>query len=147
MEPAWGSFVLRAQRIVVLLVFATAAPIAAVALWSISHTVIEISDPCASWDYPPGQGLHIGPHDPCREASVQSESKARAVTRAAMVPGGLLAAAILALMGAVLSRRRVLIAAGIGMLAETVVVFTIAPLTLVAGVSYLLLARRIQPGS
>jgi hypothetical protein len=131
------------------LVLVTAAPIAAIALWSIGHTVIEISDPCATWDYPPGQGvhLHVGPHDPCRTASVHSESKARAVTRAAMVPGGLLAAAILAVMGAALSRRGVLLAAGIGMLAETVVVFTLAPLTLVAGVSFLLLAKRLQPGS
>ncbi len=64
-----------------------------------------------------------------------------------MVPGGLLAAAILAVMGAALSRRGVLLAAGIGMLAETVVVFTLAPLTLVAGVSFLLLAKRLQPGS
>jgi hypothetical protein len=60
------------------------------------------------------------------------------------VPGGVLVAALLAVTGAALSRRRVLIAAGIGMLAETVVVFTIAPLTLVVGVSFLLLSKRLQ---
>jgi hypothetical protein len=46
-----------------------------------------------------------------------------------------------------LSRRRMMLAAAIGMLAETLVVFTIAPLTLIVGVSFLLLAKRLQPSS
>ena len=81
---------------------------------------------------------------PAAQRSVHAESKARAMTRAALVPGGLLAAAMLAVAGAALSRRRVMIAAGIVMLTETLAVFTIAPLTLVVGVSLLLLARRVQ---
>jgi hypothetical protein len=51
---------------------------------------------------------------------------------------------MLAVAGAALSRRRLVIAAGIGMLTETLVVFTIAPLTLVVGVSFLLLSKRLQ---
>ena len=139
----------RVQIITLLLVFAAAAPVAAIATWSISQAVIELSDPCASWDYPPEQPVHvqIGPHDACRARSAHTESKARAAIRAAIVPGGLLLAAMLAVAGAALSRRRVVIAAGIVMLAETLVVFSIAPLTLVVGVSFLLLSKRIQPSS
>jgi hypothetical protein len=88
--------------------------------------------------------LHVGPHDACREPSVHTESKARAAIRAAIVPGGLLLATTLAAAGAALSHRRLVIAAGIGMLIETLVVFTIAPLTLVVGVSFLLLSKRLQ---
>jgi hypothetical protein len=113
----------------------------------ITHTVIEMSDPCSSWDDPPGKGVHIGPHDVCRARSVHFESKTRAAIRAAIVPGGLLLSAILAVAGAALSYKRVVIAAGIGMLTETLVVFSIAPLTLVVGVSLLLLSKRLQPSS
>ena len=139
----------RVQVITLLLVFVAASPVAAIAIWSISHTVIELSDPCASWDYPPEQpvSIHVGPHDACRERSVHTESKARAAVRAAIVPGGLLVSAMLAVTGAALSRRRVVIAAGIGMLTETLVVFSIAPLTLVVGVSFLFLSKRLQPSS
>jgi hypothetical protein len=135
----------RVQLITVLLVFVTAAPVAAIAIWLISHTVIELSDPCTIWDYPPEQPMYldVGPHDACRAPSVHTESKARAAIRTAIVPGGLLVAAMLAMAGAVLSRRRVVIAAGIGMLTETLVAFTIAPLTLLAGVSILLLSKRL----
>ena len=139
----------RVQRITVLLVLLAAAPIAAIAVWSISHTMIELSDPCAAWDNPPEQPMHaqIGPHDACRARSIHAESRNRAAIITAIVPGGLLVAAMLAIAGAVLSRRRVLIAAGIGMLAETLVAFTIAPLTLVAGVSILLLSKRLRPSA
>lgn len=137
----------RVQRITVLLVVLAAAPIAAIAVWSISRTMIELSDPCAAWDNPPEQPMHakIGPHDACRARSEHAESRSRAAIITAIVPGGLLLAAMLAIAGAVLSRRRVVITAGIGMLAETLVAFTIAPLTLVAGVSILLLSKRLRP--
>jgi hypothetical protein len=138
----------RVQLITLLLVFVAASPVAAIAIWSLSHTMMELTDPCASWDYPPGPVyMHVGPHDVCREPSVHTESKARAAARAAIVPGGVLLSAILAVTGAALSYRKMVIAAGIGMLTETLVVFTIAPLTLVVGVSFLLLSRRLQPSS
>jgi len=137
------------QRITVLLAVLATAPVAAIAIWSISHTVIELSDPCATWDEAPEQPMHaqIGPHDSCRARSVHAESRNRAAIETAIGPGGLLVAAMLAMGGALLSRRRVLIAAGIGMLAETLVAFSMAPLTLVAGVSILLVSKRLQPSS
>src|SRR3954447_469862 len=119
------------QLTMILLVFLAAAPAGGIAIWSIGRTAMELADPCATWDYPPDQPvhMHIGARDVCRQRSVHSESKARAVTRSALVPGGVLAAWLLAVAGAALLRRRLIIAAGIGMLLETCVVFTIAPLT------------------
>lgn len=139
----------RTHLTTLLLVLVAAAPVTAIALWSITRAVTELSDPCATWDYPPGTPVHIhvDPHGPCPEPSAHTESRFRAAVRAALVPGGLLLAAILAITGAALSRRRMMLAAGIGMLAETLVVFTIAPLTLVVGVSFLLLSKRLQPSS
>jgi hypothetical protein len=76
--------------------------------------------------------------------TVHNESKARAAMVAAEVPGGLMAAAMLAVAGAALSRRRMMLAAAIGMSAETLVVFSIAPPTLVVGLGFLLLAKHVQ---
>lgn len=137
----------RRQLITLLLVFLATAPVAGIALWSIARAAVAVFDPCAKWGHAPDQPvyIHVGPNDPCREASVHSESKARAAIVAALVPGGLLSAALFAIAGAALSRRRMMWAAAIGMLAETIVVFTIAPLTLFVGVSLLLLTKRLQP--
>lgn len=129
-----------------LLVFLAAAPAAGIAIWSITRTAMELADPCATWDCPPDLPvyLRVGPHDVCRAPSVHVESKKRALTRAALIPGGVLAAAMLAMAGAAMLRRRWMIAAGIAMLTEALVVFTIAPLTLIAGVSLLILSGRAQ---
>jgi hypothetical protein len=56
----------------------------------------------------------------------------------------MLVASILALAGAALSRRRLLITrGGIGMLAEIHLVFSKAPLTFVVALSLIVLARRL----
>ena len=133
-----------ARLIKVLLVGLSAAPIAAIALWSIGNTVTDVFDPCVHWQYAAREpmSLEVGPHDACRSATVHGESKTRALIRAATVPGGMLFASILALMGAAFSRRLWLIGAGVFMLAETLLVLSIAPLTFAAGLSYVVLARR-----
>jgi hypothetical protein len=59
----------------------------------------------------------------------------------ATVPGGLLAAAMLAVAGAACSRPRLMLVGAIAMLLGTPVVFSIWPLTLIAGLSILFLAR------
>jgi hypothetical protein len=139
----------RNRVITTLLVFLAAAPAAAIAIWSISRTVIRLADPCVTWGYPPDRPVyvHVGPHDACREPGVTSQSKLGAAVLAALVPGGVLTAALLAVAAAVLSRRRMMVAAAITMLAETLVVFTVAPLTLIAGLSFLFFATRLQPAS
>jgi hypothetical protein len=136
----------RERVITLLLVLLAALPIVAVAFWSIRQTVIGLADPCATWGQAPGEqgalSVAITPQDPCKVKTVHSQSKARAAIIAAAVPGGLLASTLLAVAGATFSRRRLILAGAVGTLAETLVVFTIAPLTLVVGLAYLLLSRR-----
>ena len=131
---------LRGSRLMALLLTTVvASPLIAITLWSIGRTVRELSNPCIAW----GQsgGLRVGPHDPCREKGSNPGSKAGAALLAALVPGGVLTAAILAVVGAASSRPRLMLVAAAAMLLETLVVFTIAPLTLIAGLSFLFLAR------
>ena len=134
----------RVRLITLLLVFVSAAPTAGIALWSLGHTVAEVLNPCESWGHwEQPISVQVGPHDPCRAIVAHAQSKSHALIIAATVPGGMLVASMLALAGAVLSRRRLLITAGIGMLAETLLVFSIAPLTFVVGLSLIVLARRL----
>jgi hypothetical protein len=123
-------------------IFSTLA--AAVAIWSISGTLSQMSNPCVHWD---GGGGHefsasLGPKDPCKSLTVNGESKLRAVTICAVVPGGVLLSAVLGMIGVAVSRRPLILAGACLMLAETFVVFTIAPLTLIAGLAFLFLAQR-----
>ena len=137
--------------VTVLLTAVLTISVMGIAVWSIHRTIADLSDPCVTWaSVPPGNSgqftVSIPPNDPCRSRSGHGETRQHAVIVAAFVPGGLLLAATLAIGGALLSRRRVMIAGAIGMLAETIVVGTLAPLTLVAGLGVLYLARRAQRG-
>jgi hypothetical protein len=137
---------LRGTRLTVLLLtFVVASPVAAVALWSIGKTVRELANPCITWGYPQGQpmSMHVGPNDPCREPGMNSLTRTQAVLLAAMAPGGLLAAALLGVAGAASSRRRMMLAGALVMLLETLVAFSIWPLTLIAGLSIIFLAQRV----
>jgi hypothetical protein len=73
---------------------------------------------------------------------MHGESKRRAVTICAVVPGGVLLSAVLGVIGAAVSRRPLIFAGALLMLAETFVVFTMAPLTLIAGLALVFLAQR-----
>jgi hypothetical protein len=134
----------------VLLSVATVAPIAAISVWSIGRTVASLTDPCARWDTQSADGhasatlAPLGPNDGCAGVSFHG-SKAREVALAAIFPGGLLAASFLAIAGAALSRRRVFLAGAILMLAETMFMHVMLPLTLAAGLFLLYLARRVAP--
>jgi hypothetical protein len=132
----------RAKLITVALSVLTVLPIVAIALWSIQQTVGQLTDPCARWDTVEAS---LGPNDVCKSVSFHG-SKLRLVTLSALVPGGLLAASLLGVAGAALSRRRIIQAGATGLLVETVVVFSIAPLTLAAGLVLIFLSRRVAPG-
>lgn len=137
----------RTRPILLVLALVVAMPIAGIAAWSISHTLAEWSDPCVQWEHLPGQPTWVGPHDACRQVTVHYESKTRAAVVAVFVPGGLLAGAMFAVAAAVLSRRRMMFGAAIGFLAETLVVLSLAPLTLAAGVGLFFIAKRLPAGS
>jgi hypothetical protein len=127
---------------VVLLTSLVATPLIAITLWSIGKTVKDLSDPCITWGQSSPFHAVIGPHDPCRHWGGNSLTRADAVLLATFAPGGVLAAALLGIAGAASRRRRLMLAGGIVMLLETLVVFTIAPLTLIAGLSFIFLAPK-----
>jgi hypothetical protein len=90
----------------------------------------------------------IAANDVCHGVTVHSGSKSRTAIVAALVPGGMLTVAFLAVVGVVLSCRRLVLAAALGMFAETIpTVFSVAPLTFVVGMTLLFLARRVQRDS
>ena len=131
----------RSKLITVALCVVTVLPIVAIALWSIQQTVGQLTDPCARWDTVEAS---LGANDVCKSVSFHG-SKLRVVTLSALAPGGLLAASLLAITGAALSRRKVVLAGAIGLLVETALMHAIAPLTLAAGLVLLFVARRVQP--
>jgi hypothetical protein len=79
---------------------------------------------------------------------VIGESKLRAITVSALVPGGVLLSTLLATIGVAVARRWFVFVAAVLMLAETPLTFSIAPLTLITGLLYLFFAiratRRVQ---
>ena len=121
----------------------------AIALWSLGKTMRELSNPCITWGYPEGKPvyMHVGPHDPCREPGINTQTRPQAALLAVFAPGGLLAAALLAIAGAASARPRLVCIGSVVMLMETLVAFSIWPLTLIAGFSFLFLAQRVPSPS
>lgn len=118
-------------------------PTAGLTFRAVAITAWQMFDPCVHWD---GSGsasisASIGPNDACRAVTVNGESRLRAVTMTALIPGGVLLSTVLAAIGVVRSRRWLIFAAALLMFAETPFVFTIAPLTFLSGVAYLILAN------
>ena len=130
---------------VLLLAILTSAPVAAIAVWSLGRTVTVLSqtDPCVQWQAAGEVTATLPPGGPCRSLTVHGQSKTRAAITAILVPGGVLAAAVLAVSGIAASRRKLAIPGSGLMLAETAVAMTLFPLTLSTGVILLLLARRV----
>src|SRR5215831_6497527 len=137
----------RAKLLTTLLGVVTVWPIAGIALWSIHRTVVDLADPCANWEDTSGDQTlvaAIDPDDVCHAVTIHYGSKRRAAVIAAFVPGGMLAASCLAVIGLALSRRRVVLAGAAGMFAEAIVGFSIAPVTLIVGIALLFIARRVK---
>ena len=126
------------RTLLTVLVFAAAMPLAAIALWSLGQYARDLTDPCTTWEAQPRHTGYVRPSDPCRNAKVVGQSKASGVALAVLGPGGILTAAILAVMGAARRRPRLLLAGGFVMLAETLVALSIFPLTAAAGTIFLL---------
>jgi len=132
---------MRPHKLLRLLVILMATPLAALAVWSLQHTARELMDPCIAWESGSSNSFSgsaaIAPGDPCRMRGVNGQSRATAETIAVLVPGGMLAGAILAIAGALRRRPRMLFGAALFTLAETVGAFSIFPLTLLAGAVFL----------
>ena len=147
--------VFRVLRISVLLTILVSAPAAVISVWSITRTLLQMFDPCVRWEASRGTSgtlsASIGPNDACKSVTVIGESKLRAGAVSAMVPGVVLVSTVLAMIGVAVSRRWLIFGGSILMLAETPVVFSIAPLTLITGLLYLVVAnwvtREVRPQS
>ena len=136
----------RASAILILAVIVS-APTAAIAVWSIAHTVSDIFDPSVRWEpVTSTHGSFSGSVSAGQNQTVKvnGESKVRAITVSILVPGVVLLSTLLAITGVAGARRWLIVVAGILMLAETAVIFTIAPLTLVTGLLYLFFAIRVR---
>jgi hypothetical protein len=134
---------------ILILAIIVSAPAAAIAVWSITRTVSQIFDPCVRWEPSANSGsgsmsASIGPNDVCRSVTINGESKLRAITVSALVPGIVLLSTLLAMIGVARACRWLIFVAAALMLAETPVIFTIAPLTLCTGLLYLFFASRAQ---
>jgi hypothetical protein len=136
------------RRVSAILILAAivSVPSAAIAVWSISRTFLDMLDPSVRWEPSTGVSgsfsgsLSVGPNQIRR---VYGESKLVAITRTALVPGVVLLSTLLATIGVGLGRRWMVFVAAAMMLAEEPVTFSIAPLTLATGLLYLSFANRV----
>jgi len=134
---------LRASRIVGVLAVIVTLPTAGLALRAVAITAWQMFDPCVRWDASGSTSGSLSSRamGGCRAVTVNGQSRLRAVTMTALVPGGLLLSTVLAAIGLVRSRRWFIFVGALLMLAETPLVFTIAPLTLITGLLYLIVAN------
>jgi len=129
-----------------LLVGLVILPISLVAMSAISIEVQQFFDPCVQW----GVQAHgvfaarLEPDAPCRSITTTSEIKRSAAIRTVLVPGCIVIAAALALIGASTSRPGFLFVAAIIIFLEAFpLVFSFAPLALLTAGGLILLRRRL----
>ena len=119
-----------------------ALPISTFAIGSVASFSFELTSPCVLW--PDSGGYVASASHPCREVTGLGETRMRASIEAAAVPGMILMAAALGIWGAVRSRQAVVIVAGLLMVLEMIpTIFSVAPLALLAGVGFLVVAYRM----
>ncbi|MGA2133864.1 MAG: hypothetical protein ABSH50_16335 [Bryobacteraceae bacterium] len=119
-----------------------ALPIALVAIGSVAYFFSQIASPCVVWR---GSGsLPASASHSCRQITGQDETTLRAAAEAVAVQGVILLAAALGIWGAIRSRQTAVIIAGLLMLLEMIpTMFSVAPLALLAGVGFLVIAYRM----
>ena len=124
-----------------------AIPTGLLAVTSIIRTMRDFADPCLQWGVPQQGAVSLAlPREgkgPCAQrVAGTSETKVAAVTRLVLVPGGMLIGVALGILGAFRSRPLLSgFAAGILLLESAALIFSVAPLTLLASGIFLLSAR------
>ncbi|MEA3203927.1 MAG: hypothetical protein QOI63_1607 [Thermoplasmata archaeon] len=129
-------------------VVGVAGLLGALALVGLAGEVPRFFDPCLTWGQKGGGSLHLSPGGACRSAGGTSETRAEAALRLLLVEGAAIAAAGLAIWGALRARPMPLLAAGFLMVAETSLLFlglsSLFALTLSAAVLFLAVGWRWQ---
>jgi hypothetical protein len=123
-----------------------ALPPVLLATWSLSRDIPHFADPCFQWGMPQGVSMHISPGDPCRAVGGTSETKVQAVVRMSLVPGGIVIASLLGILGALLVRPGLsVLGAGLIFLEAIPLIFSFAWLAVIASGLFLLAARATAP--
>jgi hypothetical protein len=125
------------------LTFATMLSIAVgiIAAWSILRTFSDMGNPCVQWA-PVGtkeRTATIAPRG-CSSITVHGQTRLQASVVSSAIPGGLLVSIALFCGGIVSGRRPLMKTAAVLMLVDTLVVFTIFPLTLLTGMTFAYIA-------
>jgi hypothetical protein len=121
-----------------------ALPVGAFAIGVITVNVIDQLNPCVTWA--PNSTYSGSSRDSCREHVIRGDSRIQAATTMVVLPGVILAAAVLGIWAAACSRRRMMFIAACLMLFETIALLIdpwLAPLALLAGAGFINLGYRI----
>jgi hypothetical protein len=133
----------------ILLTVLVVLPAGYFTVWSISDTLGELLDPCLHW----GMGSSVSydlpayprSDDPCGGSfRGTSETKVRAVITAMLVPGLLLMACILALIGAAISRPGLLVVAACVMFLEALPLYSVTLFAVPTGGALMLISRMVR---
>jgi hypothetical protein len=136
-----------------LVAMVASLPIGLVAIRAVAMEVRDLSDPCMHWGQSSDWGYGtIAPFsarssDPCAtHVSGTSQTRAGAIMRTLLVPGGILAAIVLGVFGAARSRPWLVgIGAGLMLLEAVPLIFSVAPLALLSGGVFLWVASQVRP--
>ena len=129
---------MRKMRKRAVLAVLAALPITILALRGISIDLIGMFDPCTEWGGGGSGSLYHSTDDPCRQHTINSETKSRAAIRLALAPGLMLLATAIGVWGVLRSRWRLSFIGGCLMMLEAVpLILSVWPLPLLAGAGFL----------
>ncbi len=120
-------------------------PLLALVIWPLARALPDFFDPCFFWGQQQAEMTAVLEADgPCRAIRGTSQTKTQAVVNLVLVQGGILAAVLLALAGAVLARPVLtVLGAGLIFLESIPLIFSFAFLTVFASGIFLLAARQM----
>lgn len=126
----------------VLIALVATLPLILFTAWSSSRTLSRFSDPCYQWGLSqPITGV-ISPDSPCQSFQGTSETKLHAAVLLILVPGGILVASVLAILGAALGRPLLaVLGAGLMFLESVPLILSFAWLTVLVSGLLLLTVR------
>jgi hypothetical protein len=119
-------------------------PISAVAVGTLAWGVGQMFSPCLGWG-----GKPPAPNRSCNAYSTASQTRIQALLSALPLQGVIILAALLGVWGTVRLRQLPVVGAGLLMLLEAIpLLWSAAPLAVLAGIGLLVLAYRMenQPG-
>ncbi len=132
---------------IMLLVTLVVVPMGLIAAWSVSKYLEELLDPCIHWSMGSSGSFTLPaqtkPGDPCGGGfKATSRTKGQAAVMGLMVPGCILMAVILALIGAALSRPGIIVVVACIMFLEAIpLVWSFAPVAALTGAALMFISN------